>query len=91
MRSNRLHCAVFSYVTGHSNLALRTRIGISGIAGMEQVTTDIPTKTVHLRYYPDQVSLPKIPAKIRGKGSKGKQVHEGSPTSPGWEGMSRIR
>ena len=28
MRSNRLHCAVFSYVTGHSNLALRTRIGM---------------------------------------------------------------
>ena len=33
---------------------------LSGIAGVEQVTTDIPTKTVHLRYNPDQVTLPKI-------------------------------
>lgn len=33
---------------------------LSGITGIEQVTTDIPTKTVHLRYHPDQVSLPQI-------------------------------
>lgn len=35
---------------------------LSEIPGVKQVTTDIPTKTVHLRYYPDQVSLPKIEA-----------------------------
>ncbi len=33
---------------------------LSGIPGVEQVTTDIPTKTVHLRYHPEQVSLQEI-------------------------------
>ncbi len=37
---------------------------LSGIPGVEQVITDIPTKTVHLRYHPDQVSLPKIEAAL---------------------------
>ena len=30
------------------------------LPGVEQVATDIPTKSVHLRYNPDQVSMQKI-------------------------------
>jgi len=30
------------------------------LAGVEQVATDIPTKSVRLRYNPDQVSMQKI-------------------------------
>jgi copper chaperone len=37
---------------------------LSDIPGVEKVTTDIPTKTVYLRYHPDQVSLPKIEAAL---------------------------
>ena len=37
---------------------------LTGIPGVEQVTTDIPTKTVSLRYYPDQVGLSQIEAAL---------------------------
>jgi copper chaperone len=30
---------------------------LGALAGVEKVQTDIPTKTVHLRYHPDQVSM----------------------------------
>ncbi len=30
---------------------------LGALAGVEKVQTDIPTKTVQLRYHPDQVSL----------------------------------
>jgi copper chaperone len=33
---------------------------LSVLSGVETVITDIPTKTVHLRYDPGQVSLEKI-------------------------------
>ena len=41
---------------------------LSGIVGVEQVTTDIPTKTVHLRFNPDQVTLTKIEAELEDIG-----------------------
>lgn len=42
----------------HCVHAINTSLG--ELAGVEQVDTDIPTKTVHLRYHPDQVSLQQI-------------------------------
>ena len=33
---------------------------LSALPGVEKVNTDIPTKTVHLRYAPEQVSLQQI-------------------------------
>jgi copper chaperone len=39
----------------HCVRAINTALG--ELPGVEQVSTDIPTKTVHLRYYPNQVSL----------------------------------
>jgi len=33
---------------------------LSGLTGVEAVATDIPTKTVHLRFHPEQVTLPEI-------------------------------
>jgi copper chaperone len=35
---------------------------LGGLAGVEAVETDLPTKTVHLRYNAQQVSLDKIAA-----------------------------
>jgi copper chaperone len=33
---------------------------LKGLPGVETVKTDIPTKTVHLRYDPNQVTMAKI-------------------------------
>jgi len=33
---------------------------LSALPGVEKVNTDIPTKTVHLRYAPERVSLQQI-------------------------------
>lgn len=33
---------------------------LGALTGIEKVDTDIPTKTVHLRYHPDQVSMQQI-------------------------------
>lgn len=33
---------------------------LGALPGVEQVSTDIPTKSVRLRYNPDQVSMQKI-------------------------------
>ena len=42
-------------------LCVKTIIGALGVvAGVEQVSTDIPTKTVHLKYDAGQVSMEKI-------------------------------
>ncbi len=35
---------------------------LKGLSGVEAVSTDIPTKTVHLRYDPSQLSLEKVEA-----------------------------
>jgi len=35
---------------------------LKGLAGVETVNTDIPTKTVQLRYDPNQVSMAKVEA-----------------------------
>ncbi len=35
---------------------------LNGLPGVETVDTDIPTKTVHLRYDPGQLSLEKVEA-----------------------------
>ncbi len=37
---------------------------LSELPGVEAVTTDIPTKTVHLRYDPSKVSLEKVEAAL---------------------------
>lgn len=42
----------------HCVHAINTSLG--DIAGVEKVTTDIPTKTVYLRFHPEQVSLQEI-------------------------------
>ena len=42
----------------HCVHAINTSLG--SLAGVEQVAADIPTKTVHLRYRPDQLSLQQI-------------------------------
>jgi copper chaperone len=42
----------------HCVHAIDTALG--GLTGVEQVSTDIPTKTVHLRYRSNQVSLQTI-------------------------------
>lgn len=44
----------------HCVHAINTSLG--KLAGVEQVGTDIPTRTVHLRYHPGQVSLQQIEA-----------------------------
>ena len=41
---------------------------LGALAGVEKVDTDIPTKTVHLRYHPDQVSLQLIEATLDDAG-----------------------
>lgn len=41
---------------------------LSVLPGVEAVTTDIPTKTVHLRYDPSQVSLEKVEAVLDDEG-----------------------
>ncbi len=41
---------------------------IGSLAGVEQVNTDIPTKTVHLRYDPAQVSMDTIEARLDDAG-----------------------
>jgi copper chaperone len=41
---------------------------LGAVAGVEQVNTDIPTKSVHLRYNPDQVSMEKIEAVLDDAG-----------------------
>ncbi len=42
----------------HCVHAINTALG--SLTGVEQVSTDIPTKTVHLRYRSNQVSLQTI-------------------------------
>ena len=42
----------------HCVKAINTSLG--ALPGVERVSTDIPTKTVHLRYAPQQVSLQQI-------------------------------
>ncbi len=42
----------------HCVHAINTSLG--GLTGVETVATDIPTKTVHLRFHPDQLSLQQI-------------------------------
>lgn len=37
---------------------------LGALSGVETVSTDIATKSVHLRYDPDQVSLEKIEAEL---------------------------
>jgi len=37
---------------------------LSGLPGVEAIRTDIPTKTVHLRYDPSQLTLPKVEAAL---------------------------
>ena len=41
---------------------------LGALAGVESVDTDIPTKTVHLRYYPSQVSMDTIEATLDDAG-----------------------
>jgi copper chaperone len=42
----------------HCVHAINTSLG--ELTGVETVATDIPTKTVHLRFHPDQLSLQDI-------------------------------
>lgn len=42
----------------HCVHAINTSLG--SLAGVEMVTTDIPTKTVHLRFHPEELSLQEI-------------------------------
>lgn len=42
----------------HCVRAINSSLG--KVAGVEDVETDIVTKTVHLRYHPDQVTLDQI-------------------------------
>jgi len=35
---------------------------LNELPGVEAVTTDIPTKTVHLRYHPGQISMETVKA-----------------------------
>ncbi len=41
---------------------------LSQLAGVQQVSTDIPSKSVHLRYDPGQVSLEQIEAALDDEG-----------------------
>lgn len=41
---------------------------LSKLAGVEQVATDIPTKTVLLRYHPNQLSMQQIEAALDDEG-----------------------
>jgi copper chaperone len=41
---------------------------LGALPGVEAVTTDIPTKTVHLRYDPTRVSLEKVEAVLDDEG-----------------------
>jgi copper chaperone len=41
---------------------------LSALSGVESVNTDIPTKTVHLRYDPNKVSLEKVEAVLDDEG-----------------------
>jgi copper chaperone CopZ len=41
---------------------------LGALPGVEAVTTDIPTKTVRLRYDPSQVSLEKVEAVLDDEG-----------------------
>ncbi len=41
---------------------------LQGLPGVESVATDIPSKTVHLRYDPNQVSLEKVEAALDDAG-----------------------
>ncbi|GHO84039.1 heavy-metal-associated domain-containing protein [Dictyobacter formicarum] len=41
---------------------------LGALAGVEEVSTDIPTKSVHLRFDPDQVSLQQIEATLDDAG-----------------------
>jgi copper chaperone len=42
----------------HCVKTINTSLG--ALPGIEKVNTDIPTKTVHLRYHPEQVSMQQI-------------------------------
>jgi copper chaperone len=42
----------------HCVRAINTSLG--GLTGVEKVVTDIPTRTVYLRFHPDQLSLQEI-------------------------------
>jgi copper chaperone len=41
---------------------------LGALPGVEKVNTDIPTKTVHLRYHPDQVSIQQIETTLEDAG-----------------------
>jgi copper chaperone len=41
---------------------------LGALAGVEKVDTDIPTKTVHLRYHPDRVSMQLIESTLDDAG-----------------------
>lgn len=45
---------------------------LGALPGVEKVNTDIPTKTVHLRYHPDQVSLQLIETTLDDAGYSSK-------------------
>ena len=41
---------------------------LSALSGVEGVSTDLQTKTVHFRYHPDQVTLEQIEATLDDAG-----------------------
>lgn len=41
---------------------------LGALNGVEQVTTDVPTKTVHLRYRPSEVSVARVIATLDSVG-----------------------
>lgn len=49
---------------------------LGGLAGVAQVQTDIPTKTVHLLFDPREVSLDRIVAKLDDAGYEVASVGE---------------
>ena len=50
----------------HCVNAINGALGV--LPGVESVSTDIPTKTVHLRYDPSQVSMEKVEEALDDEG-----------------------
>ena len=57
-QARELKLSVPDISCGHCVQTINTTLG--QLAGVEQVATDLSTKTVHLRYQPEQVSLKQI-------------------------------
>lgn len=56
---------------------------LGALSGVEAINTDIPTRTVHLRYHPDQLSLEQVEKVLDEEGYTVAKEPQATPRTSG--------